>query len=117
MSLCPWTAEDRATQALHEFLVPYLVSNAAALVLLPIAAGQLAIAVLLLLPRAWRVLGVAGALAFLAGIAPLGVGSAFPFSVIFGAALVVLHRRLASRDVPDAPPVQGLLTAEPRAAQ
>jgi hypothetical protein len=59
---------------------------------LPIAAGQLAISGLLLAPKPWRMLGVAGAIAFLAGIAPLGVGSAFPFSIWFGAAVVLSAR-------------------------
>jgi hypothetical protein len=56
---------------------------------LPIAAGQLAIAILLMRQRPWRDLGVAGAVIFLAAIAPLGVGAGFPFSVTFGAAVIV----------------------------
>ena len=60
---------------------------------LVIAVGQLAIAVLLMLPRPWRVLGVLGAIVFLMAIAPLGVGSAFPFSLTFIAAIVVMDRR------------------------
>ncbi|MEZ5319043.1 MAG: hypothetical protein R2752_16700 [Vicinamibacterales bacterium] len=63
---------------------------------LAIAAGQLVIAVCLAGPRAWRRVGVAGAVVFLAAIAPLGVGSGFPFSLTFGAALVVMHRRLGA---------------------
>ena len=56
----------------------------------PIAIGQAAIAVLLASrPLAARWLGVLGAVAFLLAIAPLGVGSGFPFSLTFGAALLV----------------------------
>ena len=62
------------------------------LMVLPIACGQLAIAVLLLMPRPWRSLGIVGAIAFLLGIAPLGVGSAFPFSLTFIAALLLMNR-------------------------
>jgi hypothetical protein len=59
---------------------------------LPIAAGQLIIAILMMLPRPWRTLGTAGAIVFLLAIAPLGVGSGFPFSVTFGAAVIVANR-------------------------
>jgi len=59
-------------------------------VVLTIAAGQLVIAGLLLARDArYRWLGAAGAWVFLAAISPLGVGSGFPFSVTFGAALLV----------------------------
>lgn len=62
---------------------------------LPIAACQLAIAVLLIVnTRMSRWLAVAGALVFLLAISPFGVGSAFPFSITYGAALVVMARGL-----------------------
>jgi hypothetical protein len=63
--------------------------------LLPIAIGQLAIAILLI-PKSTmlRRLGVVGAALFLLAIAPLGVGSAFPFSLTYIAALIVMERRL-----------------------
>jgi hypothetical protein len=54
---------------------------------LAIAGGQLAIAILLVRSWPWRALGVFGALVFLMAIAPLGVGSAFPFSATFSAAI------------------------------
>jgi len=61
----------------------------------PIAVGQLTIAVLLLLnSRQSRRLAVGGAILFLLAIAPLGVGSAFPFSLTYGLALLVMARRL-----------------------
>jgi hypothetical protein len=58
-----------------------------------IALGQFAIAALLVQRRPWRVLGVVGAIIFLLAIAPLGVGSAFPFSLTFIAAIIVMDRR------------------------
>jgi hypothetical protein len=65
------------------------------LLLLPIAAGQLAIALLFLVnTRFSRRLATAGAIVFLLAIAPLGVGSAFPFSLTYSAALVLMTRRL-----------------------
>ena len=62
---------------------------------LPIAVGQLTIALLLLFnSRVTRWVAVCGAVAFLLAIAPLGVGSAFPFSLTYGLALLVMARRL-----------------------
>jgi hypothetical protein len=58
-----------------------------------IALGQFAISALLVMPRPLRVFGVLGAIGFLLAIAPLGVGSAFPFSLTFIAAIVVMDRR------------------------
>jgi hypothetical protein len=66
------------------------------LFILAIALGQLAVGVLLSRPDPlWR-LGVLGACIFLAAIAPLGIGSAFPFSLIVIAALIVMYRKLRS---------------------
>jgi hypothetical protein len=61
---------------------------------LAIAGGQLAIAILLVRSWPWRALGVFGALVFLMAIAPLGVGSAFPFSATFSAAILMMDGRL-----------------------
>lgn len=62
---------------------------------LPIAAGQLTIALLLLVnSRVTRWVAVCGAAVFLLAIAPLGVGSAFPFSLTYGLALIIMARRL-----------------------
>ena len=67
--------------------------------LLPIAAGQLAIALMLIVNRSvTRKLAVFGAVAFLLAIAPLGVGSAFPFSITYSVALCVMLYGL-DRDV------------------
>jgi hypothetical protein len=77
----------------RDFITGWFSRHVAAMVL-SIAAGQFAIAALLSLPRPWRLLGVIGALTFLFAIAPLGVGSGFPFSLTFGAAIVVADWRL-----------------------
>lgn len=75
------------------FIEGWFAAHVAPMVL-AIAAGQALIAVFLAGPRAARWAGVLGAVVFLAAIAPLGVGSAFPFSLIFGAAIVLMHRGL-----------------------
>jgi hypothetical protein len=59
-----------------------------------IAAGQLTIAILLSREGRARRLGVWGATIFLLAIAPLGVGSGFPFSLSAIGSLLLMERRL-----------------------
>jgi len=66
-------------------------------VVLPIAAGQFAIATLLFRGGQARRLGVVGAVTFLLAIAPLGIGSGFPFSLTGGLSLIVMEWRLTAR--------------------
>jgi hypothetical protein len=63
-------------------------------VVLSIAAGQLAIAILLARDGRARRVGVIGATTFLIAIAPLGVGSGFPFSLSAIASLLIMERGL-----------------------
>jgi hypothetical protein len=70
---------------------------------LSIAIGQLIIAFLLARGGDARTLGVAGASVFLLAIAPLGVGSGFPFSLIAIGSLVVMERRLRPAPVLQSP--------------
>ncbi|MEJ2148165.1 MAG: hypothetical protein P8Z40_01660 [Chloroflexota bacterium] len=69
------------------------------LFILLIALGQLSVGVLLSRPDPLLRLGVIGACIFLAAIAPLGVGSAFPFSLIAIAALIVMYRKLRAENI------------------
>ncbi|HXI57011.1 MAG TPA: hypothetical protein VNO55_13180 [Polyangia bacterium] len=62
-----------------------------------IAVGQLAIALLVALRGRAVSLGLAGAMIFLLSIAPLGRGSAFPFSIIVSLAAAQLLRRRYER--------------------
>ncbi|HUF48452.1 MAG TPA: hypothetical protein VMM93_11600 [Vicinamibacterales bacterium] len=77
----------------RDFITGWFSQHITAMVV-SIAAGQFAIAVLLALPRRWRLAGVIGAVTFLLAIAPLGVGSGFPFPLTFGAVIVVADRLL-----------------------
>lgn len=62
-------------------------------VLIPlIALGQLAIALGMLLHQHWVRLACLGAIIFLLSIAPLMVGSAFPFSITVSAAAILILR-------------------------
>jgi hypothetical protein len=63
-------------------------------VVMTIAAGQLTIAILLSREGRARRLGVWGATIFLLAIAPLGVGSGFPFSLSAIGSLLLMERRL-----------------------
>ena len=72
-------------------------------VVLSIAVGQMIIAILLSRSGDARRLGVAGASMFLLAIAPLGVGSGFPFSLLAIASLVVMERRLRPVPSPESP--------------
>jgi hypothetical protein len=84
------------------FIYGFFAQNTTALVLL-IAAGQIAVGALLANRGFFLRLGVLGAIVFLAAIAPLGVGSAFPFSLIAIVALLVMQARLRRRRPPEPP--------------
>ena len=62
---------------------------------LSIAVGQVAITFLLARGEPDRRLGVLGAMVFLLAIAPLGVGSAFPFSLTAAASLLVMEWKMS----------------------
>ena len=58
-----------------------------------IAICQLMIAVGMLLKNRWVKIACIGAIAFLLGIAPLGVGSGFPFSIFVSIAAFLIYRK------------------------
>jgi hypothetical protein len=66
-----------------------------------IAVGQLVIAILVTLRGRGVALGFAGAAIFLLAIAPLGRGSAFPFSLVTSVAAVRLLRQRYERSLID----------------
>jgi hypothetical protein len=78
---------------------------------LSIAVGQVAIAFLLARSESRR-LGVLGASVFLLAIAPLGVGSAFPFSLTAVASLVVMEWRLGTRKRRESSPASRFIPRE-----
>ena len=84
---------DHAVAPLAAWLRGWFATHVA-LVVLPIAAGQGAIAALLASRGGSLRLGVLGAVLFFAGIAFLGVGSAFPFSITASVAIVVMGARV-----------------------
>ena len=70
---------------------------------LTIAIGQLVTAILLSRSGPSQRLGVVNASIFLLAIAPLGVGSGFPFSLIAIASLLVMERRLTPVPLHESP--------------
>ena len=90
---------DLAPLSLYRDFIRGWFSTNVPWLLVPIALGQLLIALLFLdNTRLSRRLGTAAALVFLLAIAPLGVGSGFPLTLTFGLALVVMTRRLESAE-------------------
>jgi hypothetical protein len=78
---------------------------------LSIAAGQIVIALLLVRGSQARRTGVVGATIFLLAIAPLGVGSAFPFGLTAIASLLVMERGLAAMRRPGLSPAARFVPA------
>jgi hypothetical protein len=75
------------------FINGYFSEHVALLVKL-IASGQMLVAVLLFTKKGiTHTLGIAGGIIFLIAISPLGIGSAFPATLIMAGALVLCHDR------------------------
>ncbi len=69
-------------------------SRNAALFVSLIAVGQIVVAGLLVLKKPWYRLGILGGIIFLVAISPLGLGSAFPSTLLMATSLCVLDRKL-----------------------
>lgn len=65
-------------------------SQSVTLFVLLIAVGQLLVGILLLTKGLWVKTGITGGIIFLLAIAPLGIGSAFPSTVLMAVALLML---------------------------
>jgi hypothetical protein len=76
-----------------------IFSQYTAVFIIAIATGQLASGMLLAVGKRIPLgLGTLGGIVFLTAIAPLGFGSAFPFSVFTVAALIVMYRKLTRQE-------------------
>ena len=83
---------------LYESFITGFFSRHTIPIVLTIAAGQLCVALLLALGGRFWSLGALGAGVFFVAITPLGIGSAFPFTLLGIAALVIMvarHQRAA----------------------
>jgi hypothetical protein len=86
------TYGDLATPPYAAFIFGPFASNPA-LFVVPIAVGQLAIGVLASGTGTWVRLAMIGITIFMLGLAPLGVGGAFPFSIFAILAAYLLFRK------------------------
>ena len=77
----------------RNFITGFFSSHAQVIVL-AIALGQLSVAALLCGDNRYLKMGVAGGVIFFVAISPLGVGSAFPASLVMAIAIVLMWRRL-----------------------
>jgi hypothetical protein len=64
-----------------------------------IAAGQMLAGSLIWSGRFWYYLGLVGGILFLLAIAPLGVGSAFPSTVIMALGLILMMRKKRKKSI------------------
>lgn len=85
------TYAEMALPVYRNFILGWFAENAQLMVTL-IAIGQVAVALLLSLHGTWFKLGIIGGIVFLLAIAPLGVGSAFPCSLLLAIALYLVYR-------------------------
>ena len=80
----------------YEDFIYGIFSHHTTVIVLSIAAGQLLISIFLFLGKKFLKYGVLGGIVFLLAITPLGLGSAFPATLLMAAALAVLfvkHRK------------------------
>lgn len=64
-----------------------------------IAAGQITVGIFLLLKKKFFLWGILGGITFLLAISPLGVGSAFPSTLLMAGSLVLLYFRYKTVEV------------------
>lgn len=88
---------ETAFLPLYRRFITGVFSQAPTAFVLPIAAGQTTAGVLLTRRGLAFRLGALGACIFLAAIIPLGVGSAFPFSLTAIAAIIIMATKLTRR--------------------
>lgn len=80
------------------FIMGYFAAHAGFIISL-IATGKILVAILLMFKKTWFKLGVAGALIFFISIAPLGVGSALPCTLIFAASVLIIAKKCSENTI------------------
>ncbi len=77
--------------ALYQKFIYGLFSSYTSLIVSLIASGQIVVGIFLLMKRTLFLLGIVGGIIFLVSISPLGVGSAFPSTLLMAISLVLLY--------------------------
>ncbi len=85
---------DMAILNVYRNFVTGFFSSHTEIIVLAIALGQLGIAALLCGDNRFLKIGVGGGVMFFVAIIPLGVGSAFPASLLLAISIVLMWRRL-----------------------
>jgi len=78
---------------LYQKFIYGLFSSYTSLIVSLIASGQIVVGILLLMKRKLFLLGIIGGIIFLIAISPLGIGSAFPSTVLMSISLILLYLR------------------------
>lgn len=78
---------------LYQKFIDGLFSSYTSLIVSLIASGQILVGIFLLMKRTFFLLGIVGGIIFLIAISPLGIGSAFPSTLLMAISLVLLYLR------------------------
>ena len=86
-------AYGQGAVALYQKFIYGPFSDYTSLLVSLIAVGQILVGIFLFMKRTFFLLGVLGGIIFLVAISPLGLGSAFPSTLLMSISLVLLHIR------------------------
>ena len=91
----PQAYVDYGSQAveLYKKFIYGVFSSYTSLIVSLIALGQILVGIFLLMKRTLFLLGILGGIIFLVAISPLGIGSAFPATLLMAFSLVLLYIR------------------------
>lgn len=78
---------------LYQKFIYGLFSSYTSLFVSLIASGQILVGIFLLMKRTLLLFGIVGGIIFLLAISPLGIGSAFPSTLLMAISLVLLYLR------------------------
>lgn len=79
--------------SLYQRFINGLFSSYTSLIVSLIASGQIIVGIFLLMKRTPFLLGILGGIIFLVAISPLGIGSAFPSTLLMAISLIFLYIR------------------------
>ena len=77
----------------YKFFIDGVFNSFTIFIVSLIGAGQILVGIFLLRKGKLFLLGILGGIIFLVAIAPLGIGSAFPSTLLMAISLVLLHKR------------------------
>lgn len=78
---------------LYKKFINGIFSSSTSLIVSLIALGQILVGILLFMKRKSFLMGILGGIIFLVAISPLGIGSAFPSTLLMAISLILLYIR------------------------